>query len=226
METAPKKTAASLRLPLRSHYEMKKNRNVLLVDDDAAVCHALSVFLETSGYGVKTFLSAEAFLEDAGSGVEGIMLLDQRMTGMSGLELQEELSKRGIDLPIIFITGHGDVQMSVKAVKAGAINFLEKPFSNEDLLASIKEAFSQADKSRKQRSQVAALRKRHSTLTAREREVVKHVVAGMSNRALGDLLGICDRTIEVHRSRVMKKMGAESLPDLVRKYAMCKKGCL
>ena len=205
---------------------MKKNRNVFLVDDDAAVCHALSVFLETSGYGVKTFLSAEAFLEDAGSEVNGIMLLDQRMTGMSGLELQAELSKRGIDLPIIFITGHGDVRMSVKAVKAGAINFLEKPFSNEDLHASIKEAFSHADSSRKNRSQVAALRKRHASLTAREREVVKHVVAGMSNRALGDLLGVCDRTIEVHRSRVMKKMGAESLPDLVRKYAMCQKGSL
>jgi len=205
---------------------MKKNRNVLLVDDDAAVCHALSVFLETSGYGVKTFLSAEAFLEDAGSEVGGIMLLDQRMTGMSGLELQAELSKRGIDLPIIFITGHGDVQMSVKAVKAGAINFLEKPFSNEDLLVSIKEAFSHADNSRKHRGQVAALRKRQASLTAREREVVKHVVAGMSNRALGDLLGVCDRTIEVHRSRVMKKMGAESLPDLVRKYAMCQKGSL
>jgi FixJ family two-component response regulator len=209
---------------------MKKNRNVLLVDDDAAVCHALSVFLETSGYGVKTFPSAEAFLEDAaGSTVDGIMLLDQRMTGMSGLELQAELSKRGIDLPIIFITGHGDVgdvRMSVKAVKAGAINFLEKPFSNEDLLASIKEAFSHADNSRKHRGQVAALRKRQASLTSREREVVKHVVAGMSNRALGDLLGVCDRTIEVHRSRVMKKMGAESLPDLVRKYAMCQKGRL
>jgi len=142
------------------------------------------------------------------------------------LELQAELGKRGIELPIIFITGHGDVRMSVKAVRAGAINFLEKPFSNEDLLASIKEAFSHADASRKYRSQVAALRKRHASLTSREREVIQHVVAGMSNRALGDLLGVCDRTIEVHRARVMKKMGAESLPDLVRKYAMFQKGSL
>ena len=154
------------------------------------------------------------------------MLLDQRMTGMTGLELQAKLARRGFDLPIIFITGHGNVRMSVQAVKAGAIDFLEKPFSNEDLLASIKEAFSHADKSRKQRSQTAALRKRHATLTAREQEVVQHVVAGMSNRALGDLLGVCDRTIEVHRSRIMKKMGAESLPDLVRKYAMYQKGSL
>ena len=206
---------------------MQKNRNVFLVDDDAAVCHALSVFLEASGYGVKTFSSAEAFLEHAAaSTVEGIMLLDQRMTGMSGLELQAELGKRGIELPIIFITGHGDVRMSVKAVRAGAINFLEKPFSNEDLLASVKEAFSHADASRKYRSQVAALRKRHASLTSREREVIQYVVAGMSNRALGELLGVCNRTIEVHRARVMKKMGAESLPDLVRKYTLYQKGCL
>ncbi|MCK5308966.1 MAG: response regulator, partial [Zetaproteobacteria bacterium] len=99
---------------------MRVNKNIFLVDDDATVCHALSLFLEVSGYGVKTFLSAEAFLEDAaGSTVDGIMLLDQCMTGMSGLELQAELTRRGIDLPIIFITGHGDVRMSVKAVKAG-----------------------------------------------------------------------------------------------------------
>jgi len=192
---------------------MRVNKNIILVDD--------------SGYGVKTFLSAEAFLEDAaGSTVDGIMLLDQCMTGMSGLELQTELTSRGVDLPIIFITGHGDVQMSVKAVKAGAINFLEKPFSNEDLLASVSEAFSYDDNSRKHRSKVAALRKRLASLTAREREVIQHVVAGMSNKNLGELLGVCNRTIEVHRSRVMKKMGAESLPDLVRKYAMCQKTSL
>ena len=206
---------------------VQKNRTIFLVDDDAAVCHALSIFLETSGYGVKTFFSAEAFLADAaGSTLDGVMLLDQRMTGMSGLELQTELGRRGIELPIIFITGHGDVRMSVKAVKAGAINFLEKPFSNEDLLASVREAFSRTDASSKHRSQVTAVRKRLASLTTREREVIQHVVAGMSNRKLGELLGICDRTIEVHRSRVMKKMGAESLPDLVRKYAMCQKAGL
>jgi len=196
---------------------MQENRTVFLVDDDVAVCHALSVFLEASGYGVKTFPSAEAFLEHAaGSTVDGIMLLDQRMTGMSGLELQAELTRRGVELPIIFITGHGDVRMSVKAVKAGAINFLEKPFSNEDLLASIKEAFSHADNSRKHRSQVVVLRKRHASLTDREREVIQHVVAGMSNRALGDLLGVCDRTIEVHRKKEFGVTGDLSLPDLVR----------
>ena len=199
------------------------NRNIFLVDDDAAVCHALSVFLDTSGFSVRTFASAEAFLKAAEGVAGGIMLLDQRMTGMSGLELQAELTRRGTDLPIIFITGHGDVRMSVQAIKAGATDFLEKPLNNKDLLASISEAFLRADISRKQRSQIAALRKRHASLTTREREVMQHVVAGRSNRDLGELLGVCDRTVEVHRARVMKKMGAESLPDLVRKYTLCQK---
>ena len=203
---------------------MPVSRHVFLVDDDAAVCHALSVFLEASGYRVSTFSSAESFLEGVEKNLEGVMLLDQRMTGMSGLELQGELDKRGIDLPIIFITGHGDVRMSVKAVKAGAIDFLEKPFSNEDLLVSIREAFLNADTSQKTGNRVAELRERQATLTIREKEVLQHVVAGQSNRHLADLLGVSDRTIEVHRSRVMKKMGAESLPDLVRKYAMLQKG--
>jgi len=199
------------------------NRSIFLVDDDAAVCHALSVFLGASGYSVRTFPSAESFLKGVAGVSEGVMLLDQRMTGMSGLELQNELAKRGIDLPIIFISGHGDVRMSVKAVKAGAIDFLEKPFSNEDLLASIREAFLYADDIKKRHEQVAGLRERHASLTVREEEVLQHVVAGMSNRNLAELLGVSDRTIEVHRSRVMKKMGAESLPDLVRKYAMYQK---
>ena len=203
---------------------MAVRRNVFLVDDDAAVCHALSVFLEASGYRVSTFSSAESFLEGVEGILEGVMLLDQRMTGMSGLELQGELDKRGIDLPIIFITGHGDVRMSVKAVKAGAIDFLEKPFSNDDLLVSIRESFLYADTSQKSGNRLAELRERQATLTVREKEVLQHVVAGQSNRHLADLLGVSDRTIEVHRSRVMKKMGAESLPDLVRKYAMLQKG--
>lgn len=202
---------------------MPKNRTVFLVDDDAAVCHALSVFLEASGYGVRSFHSAEAFLEEADSTMQGVMLLDQRMGGISGLELQTELARRGTDITVIFISGHGDVSMSVKAIKAGAVDFLEKPFSNEDLLASIREAFSQVRDSKKQRDQTTGIRKKYTSLTDREREVMQHVVAGLSNKHLAELLGVSDRTVEVHRSRGMKKMGAESLPDLVRKYALCQK---
>jgi len=196
---------------------MHINRNIFLVDDDAAVCHSLSAFLEASGYRVRTYHSAETFLDEADCTMEGIILLDIRMAEMSGLELQTELTRRGVTLPIVFITGHGDVGMSVKAIKNGAIDFLEKPFSNENLLASIGEAFSHADDSKKH----SQLRKRHATLSEREREVMQHVVAGMSNRELAELLGLSKRTIEAHRLSVMKKMGAESLPDLVRKHAMC-----
>ena len=202
---------------------MRVNKNIFLVDDDAAVCDALSVFLESSGYSVRSFHSAETFLEETEDAAEGVMLLDQHMTGMSGLELQTELAKRDIALPIIFITGDGDVQMSVKAIKAGAINFLEKPFSNEDLLASIREAFLRARGNKKQHDLVAEISNKYSSLTDREREVMQHVVAGMSNKNLAELLGVSDRTVEVHRSRGMKKMGAESLPDLVRKYTLCQK---
>ena len=202
---------------------MSANKTIFLVDDDAAVCHALSVFLEASGYGVRTFSSAEVFLQQVDDVAEGVMLLDQRMTGMSGLELQAELSKLGTRLSIIFITGHGDVQMSVKAIKAGAIDFLEKPFSNDDLLTSVQEAFLHVDRSKKYQHRIADVRQRYASLTGREREVMQHVVAGISNRNLAERLGVSDRTIEVHRSRVMKKMGAASLPDLVRKYAMYEK---
>jgi len=206
---------------------MRVSRVLYLVDDDAAVCHALSVFLEASGYRVKIFSSAEAFLESVtGSVVEGVMLLDQRMTGLTGLELQEELARRGIEIPIIFITGHGDVRMSVMAVKAGAIDFLEKPFSNEDLLASIREAFAHADHCKRERECIAVLQRSLASLTAREFEVMQHVVAGMSNKSLAEQLGVSDRTVEVHRSRAMKKMGAASLPDLVRKYALCQEAGL
>ena len=200
---------------------MQVNKNIILVDDDATTCHALSVYLEASRYNVSTFPSAEAFLEEADGAMDGVMLLDQRMTGMSGIELQSELPKHGIDLPIIFITGHGDVQTSVKALKAGAIDYLEKPFNNEDLLASIREAFAHADDSKKDRDLFAECRQCLSRLTPREWEVMQHVVDGMTNRRVAELLGLNERTIEAHRSRMMKKMEAESLPDLVRIYDAC-----
>jgi RNA polymerase sigma factor (sigma-70 family) len=203
---------------------MRVNKNIFLVDDDAAVCHALSVFLESSGYSVRSFFSAETFLEETEDAAEGVILLDQSMTGgMSGLELQAELARRGIALPIIFITGHGGVQMSVKAIKAGAIDFLEKPVNNEDLLAGIREAFARADDSKKDRDLFAECRQCLSSLTPREREVMQHVVDGMSNRRVAELLGVSDRTIEVHRSRAMEKMRVESITDLVRKCAVCLK---
>ena len=199
---------------------MKVMRTVYLVDDDEAVSHALTIFLQASGYRVIAFSCAEDFLEQADSILEGIMLLDQRMTGMSGLDLQSELHKRNIALPIIFISGHADVPMSVRAIKDGAINFLEKPFSNDDLLKSVGEAFVCVDEGRQLRDKLADLERRYATLTEREQEVMQHVVSGTSNRRLAEALGVCERTVEVHRSRVMKKMGAETLPDLVRMHTL------
>ncbi len=199
---------------------MSALKQVYLVDDDAAVCHALSIFLEACGYRVRIFSCAEDFLSAAAEDMQGVMLLDQRMTGMTGLELQAELGSRGVELPIIFITGHGDVRMSVQAIKAGAVNFLEKPFSNQELLSVLQDAFACSDDAKILHDEIGRLRKRHADLTEREREVMKYVVAGMSNRKLADKLGVSDRTIEVHRARGMKKMGAESLPDLVRKYSL------
>jgi two-component system response regulator FixJ len=205
---------------------IRVNRNIFLVDDDLAVCKALSVFLMASGYSVKAYHSAETFLEEVECMVEGIMLLDIRMPGMSGLGLQAALKKRGIDLPIIFITGHGDVQMSVRAMKGGAIDFLEKPFSNENLLESIDAAFSRADDSKKQHQATTVIIERYASLTGREREVMRHIVAGMTSRDIAEQLGLSRRTIEVHRHSIRKKMGAESVPDLIRKYSTCQQAGL
>lgn len=205
---------------------MQVERNVFLVDDDNLVCKSVTVFLEACGYLVTTYHSAEMFLEQAECTAEGVILLDLQLTGMSGLGLQAELARRGFDLPIVFITGYGDVRISVEAIKAGASDFLEKPFSNVSLLESISEAFARADAGKMQRDRMAELRKCHASLTQRELEVMKYIVAGMINKDLADVLALSTRTIEGHRSRVMQKMRADSLPDLVRKYEMCQRAGL
>jgi len=201
---------------------MARNRTVFLVDDEQAIRHALRLFLESEDFTVREFASAESFLEAVTEAVHGVLMLDLRMGGMSGLELQAQLKSRGIEMPIIFISGHGDVQLSVIAMKAGAVDFLEKPFENRTVLSCLKEAFSREEARTREHNRVAVLEKRCQNLTPRETEVMKHIVKGMSNRALAEHLGLSNRTIEVHRARVMRKMDAESLPDLVRKVALCK----
>lgn len=199
---------------------MARNRKVYLVDDDAAVRHALGLFLESAGFAVHGFASAGEFLAAVDGLGSGVLLLDQRMPGMSGTELQARLHNLGIFLPIIFITGHGDVQMSVAAMKAGAVDFLEKPFDNSELLQSIREAFQKATSRRREWERQSDVERRCASLTPREREVMRCIVEGKSNRAIAEHLGVSYRTIEVHRSRVMAKMAADSLPDLVRKVAL------
>jgi len=201
---------------------MARNENVYLIDDDAAVRHALGVFLETAGFRVSAYASAMDFLEECDTVHDGVLLLDQRMPGMSGMELQSRLGQLGIFMPIIFITGHGDIQMSVAAMKAGAMDFLEKPFDNSELLKRIREAQQKAAGKRNVWKEKSEAEKRCASLTARELEVMRYIVQGMSSRAIAEQLGVSNRTIEVHRARVMAKMGADSLPDLVRKSALCK----
>ena len=194
---------------------------IFLVDDDSAVRDALRLYLEGSDFAVKTFESAEAFLGKIGGMGRGVLVLDQRMTGMSGLELQSELKGRGVELPTIFITGHGDVPMSVRAMKEGAADFLEKPFRNSDLLASIEQVLSQDEAKMEENLYQARATVKCNRLTPREKEVMGCIVRGLSNKNIAELLGVSIRTVEAHRGRVMAKMDAGSLPDLVRMADFC-----
>jgi RNA polymerase sigma factor (sigma-70 family) len=194
---------------------------VFLVDDDEAVRDSLSMSLEMAGLRVEGFASAPAFLDAYDPARPGCLVLDVRMPDMSGLELQEILAARRINIPIIFITGHGDVPMSVKAVKAGAVDFLEKPFKKEVLLERIHEALAQDMQARQDEAQRRQLKDLLAHLTPREQEVMALVVGGRSNKEIARQLDISPRTVETHRARIMEKMGAESLPDLVTLAVAC-----
>jgi RNA polymerase sigma factor (sigma-70 family) len=194
---------------------MTERETVFLVDDNDAVRHALCLFLECKSYRVRGFSSAEDLLAAIEPDDTGVLVVDLRMKGMSGLELQSELKSLGITLPIIFITGHGNIQDSVQALKQGASDFIEKPFENEFLLESIKRASLHERSQRELRTIKYDLAHKFERLTPREREVMKYIVNGTSNKNLAELLGVSSRTIEVHRSRIMSKMGAGSLPELV-----------
>ncbi|MCA1908281.1 MAG: response regulator [Magnetospirillum sp.] len=188
---------------------------VWIVDDDAAVRDSLCALLMGEGFAAQGFDGARAFLDFAHLGLRGCLVSDVRMPLMSGLELQHALHERGIRIPTIFVTGHGDIPMAVQAVQAGAVDFIEKPFPNQALLDSIGKALAQgADTGLASRQ--AGARARAALLTERERQVMDLVVAGLSNKEVAQRLGISPRTVDVHRTHVMDKMKADSLPDLVR----------
>ena len=189
---------------------------VYVVDDDPGLRQALSRLLRSVGLGVRTFGSAKDFLRDTRPKAAGCLVLDVRMPGMDGLDLQREMANAGIHLPIVFITGHGDIQMSVKAMKAGAIEFLTKPFRDQDLLDAIQTAIERSRASEQIRAEGAELGRRLHALTPRELQVMQYVVKGLPNKQIAALLGTSEVTIKVHRARVMQKMKAESLADLVR----------
>ena len=197
---------------------------VFLVEDDADVRRSLTLSLEATGLRVAGFASAEAFLAAYAPGQPGCLVLDVGMPGMGGLELQDELNARAVRLPVVFITGQGNVPTSVRAIKAGALDFLEKPFSRQTLLRRVGEALALDAENRRRQTGHDAVMARFRTLTPREREVMTALVAGAGDRTskhVAARLRISHRTVDHHRARVMEKMQARSLPDLIRIAAIC-----
>jgi FixJ family two-component response regulator len=188
---------------------------VFVIDDDQSVREALKSLITSVGLLVETFATAEEFLESR-SDVPGCLVLDVRLPGLSGLDLQREMTDTNIDTPIVFITGHGDIPMTVRAMKAGAVEFLTKPFRDQDLLDAIQVALDRDEAARKERAETEDLRIRFDALTPREGEVFGLVVAGLLNKQIAAQLGTSEITIKQHRHQVMQKMRADSLADLVR----------
>ncbi|MDO8346938.1 MAG: response regulator [Rugosibacter sp.] len=189
---------------------------VFVVDDDEVVVRSLRWLIESIKLPVVTFVTARDFLETYRPEQPGCLVLDVRMPGMSGIELQEMLKQRQWDIPVLFITGHGDVQMAVRAIKAGAFDFIEKPFNDQDMLDRIQRALAKDAERRRTDTERIALLRRVESLTQREREVMHLVVDGLPNKLIADQLGLSAKTVEVHRARVMEKMGAHSISDLVK----------
>jgi len=189
---------------------------VFLVDDDPSVLRGLSRLLRSAGWSSATFPSAEEFLGALDPAAPGCLVLDLSLPKVNGLELQRKLSEKGCLLPIVFLTGHGDVPTTVQAMKAGAVDFLTKPVRDEELLEAVRIAVDEDRVRRSQRAEAAAIEERLATLTPREREVFLGVVSGKLNKQIAVDLGTVEKTIKVHRARVMEKMGADSLAELVR----------
>jgi FixJ family two-component response regulator len=192
------------------------NAIVFIVDDYDAVRDSLRLLMKSVGLQARAFDSAESFLRSYRPETTGCLVLDIRMPGMSGIELQRELARRDYSLPIIFITAHGDIPMAVEAVRNGAVDFVQKPFDDGELVAKIRGALSESLRKQEDDQERAEVRRRASTLTAREREVMGQVVQGKANKVIAGDLGVSQRTVEIHRARVMEKMQAGSLAQLVR----------
>jgi two-component system response regulator FixJ len=197
---------------------MKTNKQpvVHIVDDDAAVRSALTFLMETEGLPATAYASAEEFLDNVNPATRGCLLLDVRMPGQSGLELQQALIQKQIALPIIIMTGYADVPMAVQAMKAGAFDFIEKPFDNERLVQQVHVCLQMSEQVQSKQVQHLAAEEKIGRLSRRERQVMEMLVQGHQNRAIADKLGISPRTVEIHRARVMEKLEAHSLSDVVR----------
>ena len=195
---------------------MSDERLVHLVDDDEAIRRSAGFMLKTSGFRVQTYESGDQLLKAAGSLDPGCVLLDIRMPGMEGLEVQQELKERGVGLPVVIMTGHGDVTLAVQAMKAGAIDFIEKPFEKAVLLGAIDQAFNRLDRSTDTRERANEAEVRLNALTPREREVLDGLAQGLPNKTIAYDLGISPRTVEIHRANLMSKLGVRSLSEALR----------
>lgn len=189
---------------------------VFIVDDEEAIRDSIALLMRSVGIRSQGYSGATEFFAEYQSEQRGCLVLDVRMPGMSGLELQHELNRRGITIPVIFITGHGDVPMAVEAMRAGAVDFLQKPFNDDDLIRRIQKALDQDRKLRVQLRQLEQIRQRYDSLTPREREIAGRLAAGAANKVVALDLGLSERTVELHRAHLMRKMGARGLAQLVQ----------
>lgn len=189
---------------------------VFIVDDEEPIRDALSLLMRSVGLPTRVFPHPAAFLDDYQADWTGCLLLDVRMPHISGLELQDTLNERGCTLPVIFITGHGDVPMAVEAMRAGAVDFLQKPFNDEELIRRVQKALREDERQREVLAHTAEIRRRLEDLTPRELELARRIVTGQANKVIAAELELSARTVELHRARIMQKMGARSLAQLVR----------
>ena len=189
---------------------------IAIVDDDLSAREGLSSLIRSAGLQVETFESAQEFLARPGAEAPSCLVLDLQLPGLSGLDLQKRMAEVGLEIPIVFLTGHGNIPASVQAMKAGAVEFLTKPFDEQDLLQAIQEAVERDRRTRQHHEEIRELQNRYESLTAREQEVMQQVVSGLLNKQVAAELNITEYTVKIHRGRVMRKMHAESLADLVR----------
>ena len=195
---------------------MRTEKLVHIVDDDDSVRRSVAFMLKHAGYRVESYASGIEFLKEAKHAERGCVLLDVRMPEMDGLEVQQEMASRGIDMPVVILTGHGDVGVAVKAMRAGAINFIEKPYSKEALLSAIEEAYGRLDRQHDRELKANEAQVRLASLTGRERDVLNGLVAGNPNKTIAYDLGISPRTVEIYRANVMEKLRARSLSEALR----------